>query len=65
MIRAEALNVFNHGSTGDYNATLISGVPFNGTDATGKKFSGTTTFGDKALTVTGNRVLRFYARYQF
>ena len=65
MIRAEALNVFNHGSTGDYNATLISGVPFNGTDHLGNTYSGNVTFGDKPLTVSGNRVLRFYARYQF
>lgn len=65
MIRGEALNVFNHGVTGNYNATLISGVPFNGTDALGNKFSGTTTFGDKSRTVSGNRVLRIYARIQF
>jgi len=65
MIRAEALNVFNHGSTGDYNATLISGVPFNGKDALGNVYSGRVTFGDKPLTVSGSRTLRFYARYQF
>jgi hypothetical protein len=65
MIRAEALNVFNHGSTGDYNATLISGVPFNGTDHLGNKYSGNVTFGNKPLTVSGSRTLRFYARYQF
>jgi hypothetical protein len=55
MIRAEALNVFNHGSTGSYNSNLIKGVPFNGS----------VTFGNKPLTVSGNRTLRIYARYQF
>lgn len=65
MIRAEALNVFNHGATGSYNANLITGVPFNGTDATGAKYSGNVTFANKPLTVSGNRTLRIYARYQF
>ncbi len=65
MIRAEALNVCNHGSTGSYNANLITGVPFNGTDISGNVYSGPITFGDKALTVSGSRVLRIYARYEF
>jgi hypothetical protein len=65
MIRMEALDVFNHGVTGDYNANLISGVPFNGTDGSGNVYAGATTFGDKALTVSGSRTLRIYARYQF
>jgi outer membrane receptor protein involved in Fe transport len=65
MIRAEALDVFNHGHTNSYNANLITGVPFNGTDALGHVFSGTTTFGDSARTVSGSRELRIYARYQF
>ncbi|HEY4356536.1 MAG TPA: carboxypeptidase regulatory-like domain-containing protein [Acidobacteriaceae bacterium] len=64
-IRAEALNVFNQGNTGSYNANLISGVPYNGTDLTGAVYTGSVTFGDRALTVTGNRILRFYGRYQF
>jgi hypothetical protein len=65
MLRAEALNVFNHGSTGSYNANLITGVPFNGTDISGNVYTGQTTFGDKPLTVTGFRTLRIYARYEF
>jgi hypothetical protein len=65
MIRCEALNVFNHGVSGSYNANLITGVPFNGTDALGNVYSGATTFADKALTVSGSRTLRFYARYEF
>lgn len=65
MIRAEALNVFNHGPTGSYNAQLIGGVPFNGTDVYGNVYSGPVTFGDKALTVSGSRTLRIYARYEF
>lgn len=63
--RAEALNVFNQGNTGSYNANLIGGVPFNGTDTLGNVYTGAVTFGDKSLTVAGNRVLRFYGRYQF
>jgi hypothetical protein len=65
MIRAEALNVFNHGSTNGFNANLITGVPFNGTDTGGNVYSGAVTFDNKYLTVGGNRVLRIYARYQF
>lgn len=65
MIRLEALNVFNHGSTGDYNAQLIGGVPYNGTDELGNVYSGRVTFADKGLTVSGSRELRIYARYQF
>jgi len=64
-IRAEALNVFNHGATGDYNAQLISGSPFIGTDQFGNSYTGNVTFGDKALTVAGARTLRFFVRYQF
>jgi hypothetical protein len=65
MISCEALNVFNHGPTGSYNATLITGVPFIGPDDFGDNFTGNVTFGDKALTVSGNRVLRIDARYEF
>jgi hypothetical protein len=65
MIRAEALNVFNHGSTGSYNSTLISGVPFNGTDLLGNTYKGAVTFGNRPLTVSGNRTMRIYASYQF
>jgi hypothetical protein len=65
LVRAEALNVFNHGSTGSYNSTLISGVPFNGTDLLGNVYRGAVTFGNQPLTVSGNRTLRIYARYQF
>ena len=65
MVRAEALNVFNHGVTGSYNASLLTGVPFNGTDALGNVYSSAVTFDNKALTVSGGRVLRIYARYQF
>jgi len=65
MIRAEALNVFNHGSTGSYNSTLISGVPFNGSDLLGNVYRGAVTFGNQPLTVSGSRTLRIYARYQF
>jgi len=65
MIRGEALNVFNHGYTGSFNADLITGVPYNGTDTFGNTYSGAVTFDNKPLTVSGNRVLRIYARYQF
>jgi hypothetical protein len=65
MIRAEALNVFNHGSTNSFNANLATGVPYNGTDQLGNVYSGAVTFDNKPITVTGNRVLRIYARYQF
>jgi hypothetical protein len=65
MIRAEALNVFNHGSTGNYNTTLISGVPFIGNDSFGNTFTGNVTFANKPVTVSGSRTLRIYARYQF
>jgi hypothetical protein len=64
-IRAEAINVLNQGNTGSYNASLISGVPFNGTDALNNVYTGQTTFGNRFLTVGGGRVLRFYGRYQF
>ena len=63
--RVEGLNVFNQGNTGSYNADLITGVPFNGTDIFGQTYSGQTTFGNKYLTTSGNRILRIYARYQF
>jgi hypothetical protein len=65
MIRGEALNVFNHGTTGSYNANLITGVPYNGTDLLGNVYTGSTTFGNKPLTVSGARVLRIFARLQF
>jgi hypothetical protein len=65
MIRAEALNVFNHGSTGSFNANLITGVPYNGTDSFGNVYSGHVTFDNKPLTVSGSRELRIYARYEF
>jgi hypothetical protein len=65
MIECQALNVFNHGTTGSYNATLISGVPFNGTDIAGNKYSGQVTFGNEPVTVSGNRILRINARYSF
>lgn len=55
MIRGEALNVFNHGSTGSPNSNLITGVPYQGN----------ITFGNRPLTVSGNRELRVYARYEF
>ncbi|MGA1981342.1 MAG: TonB-dependent receptor [Acidobacteriaceae bacterium] len=61
----QALNVFNHGPTGSYNSQLIDGVPYNGTDSLGNVYSGAVTFGDKALTVSGNRVLRMNATYEF
>jgi hypothetical protein len=63
--RVEALNVFNQGNTGSYNADLVSGVPFNGTDSFGNVFSGATTFGNRFLTTTGGRTLRIFTRYQF
>lgn len=65
QLGVQALNVFNHGPTGSYNAQLIGGVPFNGTDIFGNVYSGAVTFGDKALTVSGSRVLRIQARYEF
>jgi hypothetical protein len=65
MIRAEALNVFNHGVTNSPSTTLITGVPYNGTDSLGNVYSGAVTFDNKPITVSGNRVLRVYARYQF
>jgi len=65
VFAVEALNVFNHGPTGSYNSQLIDGVPFNGTDTSGNVYSGAVTFGDKALTVSGNRILRIRARYEF
>jgi hypothetical protein len=65
MIRGEALDVFNHGTTGSYNANLVTGVPFNGTDALGNKYSGNVTFGNRALTVSGARTLRIVGRIQF
>jgi len=61
----QALNVFNHGPTGNYNSQLIGGVPFNGTDFFGNTYTGQTTFGDKAITVSGSRTLRIEARYEF
>ncbi|AEU34625.1 carboxypeptidase regulatory-like domain-containing protein [Granulicella mallensis] len=64
-IRAEGLNVFNQANTGSYNANLITGVPFNGTDESGNVYTGATTFGNRYLTSTGGRILRFFARYQF
>jgi hypothetical protein len=64
-LRVEALNVFNHGVTNGYNADLITGVPYNGTDALGNVYSGQVTFGQSPLTVTGGRTLRIYARYEF
>lgn len=63
--RAEALNVFNQGNTGNFNASLISGVPYNGTDSLGNVYSGRVTFDNRYLTVSGSRTLRFFARYQF
>lgn len=63
--RAEALNVFNQGNTGSYNANLITGVPYNGNDLFGNTYSGAVTFGNRYLSTTGGRTLRFYARYQF
>lgn len=57
LFRAEAINVFNHGNTGAYNATLTSGTFAPG--------FGTNTFGDKNITVSGHRNLRFYVRYEF
>jgi outer membrane receptor protein involved in Fe transport len=65
MIRGEALNVFNHGHTGDFNANLITGVPYNGSDSFGNTYSGAVTFDNRPITVSGNRVLRVYARYEF
>ncbi len=65
MIRAEALDVFNHGPTGSFNADLITGVPYNGLDSLGNVYSGNVTFDNKPLTVSGSRTLRFYARYEF
>jgi len=64
-IRAEAFNVFNQGNTGSFNANLITGVPFNGTDATGAVYTGSVTFANKAQTTAGGRTLRFFARYEF
>jgi outer membrane receptor protein involved in Fe transport len=68
-IRAEAINALNQGNTGssggNFNATLITGVPFNGTDSLGNVYTGQTTFDNRYLTTAGGRVLRFYARYQF
>lgn len=64
-IRAEGLNVFNQGNSGNYNATLISGVPFNGTDELGNVYNGAVTFDNRFITTTGNRILRFFVRYQF
>jgi len=63
--RAEGLNVFNQGNSGNYNATLITGAPYNGTDELGNVYSGAVTFGNRFLTTTGGRTLRFFARYQF
>jgi hypothetical protein len=65
MIRGEALDVFNHGTTGSYNANLITGVPYNGKDLLGNVYSGNVTFGNKALTVSGSRTLRIFGRLQF
>jgi outer membrane receptor protein involved in Fe transport len=65
MIRMEALNVFNHGPTGSFNADLITGVPYNGTDTLGNVYSGNVTFDNKPLTVSGSRNIRFFARYEF
>ena len=65
MIRGEALNVLNHGSTGSPNANLITGVPYNGTDSLGNVYSGAVTFDNRPLTVSGSRELRVYARLQF
>ena len=67
QIRLEALNVLNQGNTGNYNTTLISGVPFKGTDSLGNVYTGTTSFGSQNayLTNAGQRVFRIYARYQF
>ena len=65
MIRMEALNVFNHGPTGSFNADLITGVPFNGSDLFGNSYSGAVTFDNKPLTVSGSRNIRFDARYEF
>lgn len=64
-IRAEALNVLNQGNTGNYNANLLAGVPFNGTDTLGNVYSGAVTFANRALTTSGGRTLRIYARYEF
>ncbi len=63
--RVEALNAFNQGTTGSYNANLITGVPYNGTDVFGNVYSGAVTFGNRYLTTAGGRTLRFFARYQF
>ena len=68
--RVEALNVLNQGTTGSnninpINASLITGVPFNGTDTLGNVFSGAVTFDNRYLTTAGGRSLRIYARYQF
>jgi hypothetical protein len=65
LFGVQALNIFNHGPTGNYNSQLIDGVPFNGTDAFGNTYTGQTTFGDKAITVSGSRVLRIEGRYEF
>jgi hypothetical protein len=65
MLRAEAFDVFNEGNTGSFNANLITGVPFNGTDQQKNVYSGAVTFHNEALTVGGARTLRFYARYAF
>jgi hypothetical protein len=57
LFRAEAINVFNHGNTNAFNASLVTGTFSPG--------NGSNTFGDSSLTVSGHRNLRFYVRYQF
>jgi hypothetical protein len=57
LFRAEAFDVFNHGNTGNYNASLVTGTFAPG--------FGTDTFGVKDITASGHRNLRFYVRYEF
>ena len=55
QFRAEAFNVFNHGTTGTPGSTLIGGIVS----------SGTSTFLNSPLNVQGNRTLRFWFKYAF
>jgi hypothetical protein len=52
QFRTEMLNPFNHGNNGVPNLTLISGHLDN-------------SFGDEALTASGNRQIRFKLKYSF
>ena len=63
--RSELFNIFNHGNSGMPNTTLISGTPMSYKASTNTFTQGTWTLFDLGRSVSGNRSIRFWLKYQF